>query len=60
MGEGSAKEKLSTAKNPWAVCYGPAAAFVASCRRLRWIAKDAMNITTDEGREFDLRLDPPH
>ena len=51
--------RLNKAKNIWAVCYGPAAAFIATCRRLKWKVHSATKIVTDEGRELLLHLDSP-
>jgi hypothetical protein len=52
-------KKLTSAKRPWHVCYGPAAAYVLTCWRLKWTVIDAFTVITDEGRELQLRLDPP-
>ena len=54
-----ANRKQDEAKSPWATVCGPAGGMVASCRRLLWKVHDATRITTDEGRELNLDLDPP-
>ena len=38
---------------------GPRIALVATCRRLRWVVKDAVNIVTDDGKELQPHLDSP-
>ena len=52
-------DKLDKARSPWAVCKGPGAAFVASCRRLWWKVIDAVTLTTDDGKRMQLLLDFP-
>ena len=54
-----AKRKQDESKNPWATVCGPAGAMVASCRRLLWTVHGAMRLTTDEGKEINLEVDPP-
>ena len=54
-----AKRRLAKAVNAWSVCYGPAAALVATCARIKWIVCDAVTLKTDEGRVLHLLLDPP-
>ena len=53
------KHRLSKTKKVWAVCYGPAAAYIATCQRLRWTVVSATKVVTDEGRELLLGLDSP-
>ena len=54
-----AEKRFKAAKNPWAVTYGPGAAFVLTCWRLGWKVIDAATVVTDQGDRLDLRLDPP-
>ena len=54
-----AKQKLRKAKNPWAKVKGPAAAMVASCRRLGWTVVSSTELRTDQGETIDLHLDSP-
>ena len=55
----SARRRLSRATKKWSVCYGPAAAFVATCGRLLWQVVDETTVVTDLGRTIDFELDPP-
>ena len=52
-----AKQKLKKAKNTWAKVKGPAAAMVASCRRLGWTVVRTIELRTDQGETLDLFLD---
>ena len=52
-------EKIDKARSPWAVCKGPGAAFVATCRRLGCKVIDAVTLTTDDGKLMQLQLDSP-
>ena len=54
-----AVNRLNGAKNKWAVCYGPGAAMVMTCRRLGWTVRSATKLITDTGELLDLILDPP-
>ena len=54
-----AKKKLKKAKNIWAKVKGPAAAMVASCRRLGWTVISSTEILTDQGITLDLHRDSP-
>ena len=54
-----AKVRVEGAKNKWAVAYGPAAAVVLTCRRIKWEMLDATKVRTDEGEVLDLTRDPP-
>ena len=54
-----ALRRLEVAKNKWAVCYGPGAALVMTCRRINWTVKSATKLITDTGELLDLILDPP-
>ena len=54
-----AKLQLARSKRIWATVYGPGAAMVASCARIRWTVLDAFRLVTDTGGELDLRIDPP-
>ena len=54
-----AKQRLRKAKNVWAKVKGPAAAMVASCRRLGWTVVSSTELRTDQGETLDLLLDPP-
>ena len=51
--------KLDRAKVAWGVVYGPAAAMVATARRLNWQVNSAVSFCTDEGRSVDLQIDSP-
>ena len=55
----AAKKKLKKAKNIWAKVKGPAAAMVASCRRLGWTVISSTEILTDQGLTLDLHRDSP-
>ena len=50
---------LIRAPRPWSRVYGPAAAFIATCARLKWTVIDAGNVITDTGQALNLRVDPP-
>ena len=52
-------ERLESAKNKWAVCYGPGAALVMTCRRIGWTVVTATHFITDTGEHLQLHLDPP-
>ena len=54
-----AKQKLKKAKNPWAKVKGPAAAMVASCRRLGWTVVNSTELRTDQWETLHLNLDSP-
>ena len=54
-----AKKKLKKSKNTWAKVKGPAAAMVASCRRLGWTVISSTELRTDQGETLDLLLDSP-
>ena len=54
-----AKRRIAKARSVWSVCYGPAAAVVASWARLKWTVADAVTLRTDEGKFLSLKLDPP-
>ena len=54
-----AKVKIAKAKRVWHVVRGPAAALVVTCSRIGWRVNSALLITTHEGRQLDLTLDPP-
>ena len=54
-----AKQKLRKAKNPCAKVKDPAAAMVASCRRLGWTVVSSTELRTDQGENLDLHLDSP-
>ena len=51
--------RLDRAKSPWSVVYGPAAAVVATARRLRWNVASPFEWETDAGAKIDLRVDSP-
>lgn len=51
--------KQADRQSPWAVVYGPAAAYLASARRLGWIVTTALSATTDEGVVLDYTKDSP-
>ena len=51
--------RLTGAKNPCKLAYGPAAAFVLTCWRLGWTVVSGVVVITDTGRELNLTLDPP-
>ena len=50
---------LIRAPRPWSRVYGPAAAFIATCARLKWTVIDAGNVITDTGQALNLLVDPP-
>ena len=54
-----AKVKIAKAKRVWHVVRGPAAALVVTCSRIGWRVNSAHLITTHEGRQLDLTVDPP-
>ena len=53
------KSKLITAKNKWAICYGPGAALIMTCQRIGWAVDSATRLVTDGGAILNLLLDPP-
>ena len=54
-----ARVRLANAKRPWSIVYGPAAAVLATLKRVGWIISTACTLTTDTGQGFDMRFDPP-
>ena len=44
---------------PWSRVYGPAAAFFATCARLRWTVVDAGNVVLDIGMPLNLAIGSP-
>ena len=54
-----ARKRISNAQRPWAVVHGPAAALICTLQRVGWTVTDATHLTTDEGKQLDLTLDPP-
>ena len=52
-------QRLDRARNKWAVCYGPGAALVMTCRRIGWTVVTASHLITDTGEHLQLHLDPP-
>lgn len=54
-----ARSRIENAPQPWAVVTGPAAALICTLERLRWKVVSAVMLTTDEGKEVDLRVTPP-
>ena len=55
-----ARSRIDKAQQPWSVVTGPAAALVCTLDRLQWRVVSAVLLITDEGREVDLRVTPPH
>ena len=55
-----ARGRIDKAQQPWAVVTGPAAALICTLDRLEWRVVSAVLLVTDEGREVDLRVTPPH
>jgi len=53
------KRQIATARNVWAMCRGPGTELIATCRRLKWVVKDAVTIITDDGKVLQPHLDPP-
>ena len=53
------KRQLARARNVWAVCRGPAPAFIAACNRLKWVVKDAVPVITEDGKLLQFHLGPP-
>ena len=45
--------------SPWAVVYGPAAAFLATARRLQWVISSHLKVSTDDGCLIDFTVDSP-
>ena len=54
-----AKHRIPRARISWSVCYGPAAAMVATCQRLLWKVEGATVLVIDECRKLQLDVDPP-
>ena len=54
-----AARRIAAARRPWSVVRGPAAAFVASARRLGWTVHDAFEVSTDVGVVLRFSLDSP-
>ena len=52
-------ERTVKAKNKWAVCYGPGAALVMTCKSIGWTIVSAAHLVTDVGDHLNLLLDPP-
>ena len=55
----SAKGRVLSTVRPWSVCYGPAAAFVATCGRPKRRAINTSKVVTDLRKDIDMVLDPP-
>jgi hypothetical protein len=56
----TAQRKLKLAKRSvWDVTAGPVAAMIASLWRLKWVMASYHVFVNDEGRAFDLHVDPP-
>ena len=56
----SAQRKLKLAKRSvWDVAAGPVAAMIASLWRLEWVTASYHIFVNDEGRAFDMHVDPP-
>ncbi|CAK0844578.1 unnamed protein product, partial [Prorocentrum cordatum] len=54
-----AKQRLVSAKRPWATCRDPVAAFLLTINRLGWSIEGCRYVTTDQGLEVDLaRVSP--
>jgi hypothetical protein len=51
--------KQKDRKSPWSVVYGPAAAYLATARRLGWVVDSAVTVTTDIGCVIDFSRDSP-
>ena len=51
--------KLGKTRSPWVAACGPAAAFILTCRRLKWEAVSAIKLIIDQGDTLNLILDPP-
>ena len=49
--------QIDEPRNARAVCKGPGAAFVATCRRLGWNVTEAVTIATNDGKHLQLHLD---
>ncbi|CAK0841387.1 unnamed protein product [Prorocentrum cordatum] len=55
-----AKQRLVSAKRPWATCRDPVAASLLTINRLGWSIEGCRYVTTDQGLEVDLaRVSPP-
>jgi len=54
-----AKQRIEKTRNKWAVCYGPGAALVMTCKRIEWTILSATRFITDLGQHLDLQVDPP-
>ena len=54
-----ARARVLCSNRPWAVVHGPAAATVATARRIAWEIRDGTTFVTDQGRVLDLEVDPP-
>ena len=54
-----ATQRIAKATRKWAVVYGPGAALILTCTRLRWRILSATKLVTDLGEQLDLLLDPP-
>ena len=54
-----AQHQCRNEERMWSRVAGPAAAAVATARRLKWAVRSATAVTTDEGHELDLRRDSP-
>ncbi len=54
-----AKKKLADARRPWAAVSGPAGATVATAARIGWRLQGAEVLIADNGKQFNLSLDPP-
>ena len=54
-----AKLKIAKAKRVRHAVRGHAVALVVTCSRIGWKVNNALQLTTHEGRQLDLRVDPP-
>ena len=53
------KRQIAKARNVWSICRGLGTASIATCRRLKWVVKDAVTVIADEGSVLQFNLDPP-
>ena len=53
------KRQIAKARNVWSICRGPGTAFIATCRRLKWIVKHVVTVIIDDGKVLQFNLDPP-
>ena len=54
-----ARPRLANTTRPWSIVYGPAAALICTLERIGWEVVSATELNSDQGKYYDLTVDPP-